>query len=147
MYEFLLGFHNISRWLVLLAALYGLYRSWQGLRNQAYTPSDRSAAMVFVGLMDLQLLLGGLLMFLSPFMQNLWGNLGSVMQVQATRFFLAEHWVGMLLATVLAHVGSTRARRANDPRAKHWHTLLWFSLSLLLVLLSIPWWRKLLPFG
>ena len=102
--------------------------------------------MAFVGLMDLQLLLGVLLMFLSPFMKTLWGNLGSAMQASATRFFVAEHWVGMLLALILAHVGSARARRASDPRAKHWHSLLWFSLSLLLVLLSIPWGRRLLPF-
>ena len=143
---FLLVLHNLIRWLILLAALYAIYRSWQGLRTLQYSPLDRTASMAFVGLMDLQLLLGVLLMFLSPFMKTLWGNLGSAMQASATRFFVAEHWVGMLLALILAHVGSARARRASDPRAKHWHSLLWFSLSLLLVLLSIPWGRRLLPF-
>ncbi len=97
--------------------------------------------------MDLQLLLGILLMFISPLVQSGLGNLGAAMKSSQVRFFIAEHWVLMLLAVVLAHVGSSRVRKAADALQKHRQALLWYSLSMALVLLAIPWWRPLLRLG
>ncbi len=147
MYDLLLSIHNIARWLVLLAAIYLIYRSLSGLRSRTYEPADRQAGQVYTGLMDLQLVLGILLLILSPLVQSAWGNFGAAMQNSQTRFFVAEHWVLMLAAVVLAHVGSTRVKKATEALLKQRQALIWYGLSLALMLLAIPWWRPLLRLG
>ncbi|MCX8089111.1 MAG: hypothetical protein ACK40N_07775 [Meiothermus ruber] len=147
MYEFLLSFHNITRWLVLLAAVYLVYRSLVGLSRRSYEPSDRQAGLIYTGLMDVQLLLGVLLMILSPVVQSALANPGAAMQNSQIRFFIAEHWVLMLAAVVLAHVGSVRIKKATDALLKHRQALVWYGSSIVLLLLAIPWWRPLLRLG
>ncbi|GIW26779.1 MAG: hypothetical protein KatS3mg070_0142 [Meiothermus sp.] len=147
MYEFLLSFHNITRWLVLLAAVYLVYRSVVGLSRRSYEPSDRQAGLIYTGLMDVQLLLGVLLMILSPVVQSALANPGAAMQNSQIRFFIAEHWVLMLAAVVLAHVGSVRIKKATDALLKHRQALVWYGSSIVLLLLAIPWWRPLLRLG
>ncbi len=147
MYDLLLSIHNIARWLVLLAALYLIYRSINGFRNRTYTPTDRQAGQIYTGLMDLQLVLGILLLVSSPLVQNALGNLGAAMQNSQTRFFVAEHWVLMLAAVILAHLGSSRVKKAAEALLKQRQALLWYGLSVALMLLAIPWWRPLLRLG
>jgi len=147
MYDWLLSIHNIARWLVLIAALYLIYLSISGLRSRTYTSADRQAGQIYTGLMDLQLVLGILLLVSSPLVQSALGNLGAAMQNSQTRFFIAEHWVLMLAATILAHVGSSRTKKAADALLKQRQALIWYGLSLALMLLAIPWWRPLLRLG
>lgn len=147
MYEFLLSLHNIARWLVLLAVVYLMYRSLLGLRSRSYGPADRRAGLIYTGLMDLQLLLGVLLMVLSPLVQSALANPGAAMQNSQTRFFIAEHWVLMLAAVILAHVGNVRIKKATDALLQHRQALIWYGSSLVLLLLAIPWWRPLLRLG
>lgn len=147
MYDLLLSIHNIARWLVLLAALYLIYRSISGFRNRTYTPTDRQAGQLYTGLMDLQLVLGLLLLVSSPLIQSALGNLGAAMQNSQTRFFIAEHWVLMLAAVILAHVGSTRIKKVTEAWLKQRQALIWYGLSVALMLLAIPWWRPLLRLG
>lgn len=147
MYDLLLSIHNIARWLVLLAAIYLIYRSLNGLRSRSYEPADRQAGQVYTGLMDLQLVLGILLLILSPLVQSAWGNFGAAMQNSQTRYFVAEHWVLMLAAVILAHVGSSRIKKATEALIKQRQALIWYGLSLALMLLAIPWWRPMLRLG
>lgn len=147
MYDLLLFIHNIARWLVLLAAIYLIYRSLSGLRSRTYGPADRQAGQIYTGLMDLQLVLGILLLISSPLVQSALGNLGAAMQNSQTRFFIAEHWVLMLAAVILAHVGSIRVKKATEALLKQRQALIWYGLSLALMLLAIPWWRPVLRLG
>jgi hypothetical protein len=86
-------------------------------------------------------------MVLSPLVQSALGNLGAAMQNSQTRFFIAEHWVLMLAAVVMAHVGSIRVKKAADALLKQRQALIWYGLSLALMWLAIPWWRPLLRLG
>lgn len=139
MYEFLLSLHNIARWLVLLAVVYLMYRSLRGLRSRSYGPADRQAGLIYTGLMDVQLLLGVLLMVLSPLVQSALANPGAAMQNSQTRFFIAEHWVLMLAAVILAHVGNGRIKKAADALLQHRQAMIWYGSSVVLLLLAIPW--------
>lgn len=140
--EILLGLHNFTRWLVLLAGVAAVVLAVGG---GAYGPAHRAAGQAFIHSFTLQLLLGLVLLFFSPFMQGLWADPGAAMAQRETRFFVAEHWVGMIIALALAHIGSARVRRAPTDGTRHRQTLVFFGLSLLITLLSIPWWRPLLP--
>ena len=46
---------------------------------------------------------------------------------------------GMIVAIALAHVGRVRIRKAPDSESRHKRALIFFGLSLLVMLLSIPW--------
>ncbi|MDX2006425.1 MAG: hypothetical protein SFU83_14200 [Meiothermus sp.] len=144
MYEFVLILHNVLRWLVVGAAVWVMVASVRGLQTGQYAASDRTAGRVFVGAMDTMLLLGLILMFVSPVVRAALADLGGAMGQRDLRFFAMEHWLLMVFAVALAHLGSSRVRRAVEASAKHRQALIFYGLSLLLVLFAIPWWRPLL---
>jgi uncharacterized membrane protein YozB (DUF420 family) len=147
MYPLILAVHNIVRWIVIILAVVALvraYRGWIGRRE--WGQADRRAGVFFSAALDTQLLLGLILYFgLSPITRTAFGNLASAMGNVEVRFFLLEHFLYMLLAVVLAHVGVATARRAADDSARHRRTSLWFSLAALAIILGMPWFRPLLP--
>lgn len=146
MYAALLHTHNVSRWLVLLAAAVALVVLVRGL--VARRPWDRAArvsSLAFVSLMDLQLVLGLLLYFVSPLVRGGLGDMGAAMADTQLRFFVVEHLAIMLVAVVFAHVGAVTARRAIDDRQRYARSALWFALSTAAVVFAIPWWRPLFP--
>jgi len=68
------------------------------------------------------------------------------MSVRDLRFFGVEHVFYMVLAVVFAHLGSILSRKAPESKAKFQRAAIFFGLSLLLMLLGIPWTRSLIPF-
>jgi hypothetical protein len=127
MQQFLLDFHSIFRWVVLLVAVGALAlavmsatgsRPWDGL-------SDR-VALAFTVAMDVQLLIG----------LTLW--------VAEQRWSISDtfltwlHPLLMIAAVGLAHVGRARADRAEGDKARGTAAALFFGGSLLVVLIAIP---------
>ena len=55
------------------------------------------------------------------------------------RFFGMEHITMMLIAITVITVGSIRAKRKSTDHDKFKTMALWFSVGLLLILMSIPW--------
>ncbi|MBW6454920.1 MAG: hypothetical protein K0A98_03465 [Trueperaceae bacterium] len=146
MYAALLHTHNLTRWIVLIAALVALVWALQGwLGRRPFEKRHRIANLVFVASLDVQLVLGVALYAVSPRVRAALSDMGAAMANHELRFFVVEHLSIMLVAVVLAHVGGALSRRAPDDRGKHGRALLWFGLSTLAVLFAIPWWRPLFP--
>ena len=149
MYPFVLGVHNIFRWVVLIAGIVAVGRAligWFGKKD--WTKQDRLIGMVFTSSVDIQLLLGVLLYFVF----SSWGltailekGMSFVMGQSEYRFFGIEHAFYMILALIFAHLGSALPKKVDDSIIKHRRAAIWFSLALLLVLAGVPWWRPLLP--
>jgi hypothetical protein len=125
------------RWLVLIFAVLLLVRVG---RSQAWgREQDRLQAM-FTGVVDLQMLLGVILYaFLSPATQEAFKDMAFAMRNGPLRFWAVEHLTGMIVAVALAHVGRALARKSTDPATKPRRALLFTSLSLVVMVLSIPW--------
>lgn len=102
----LLEIHGFVRWLVLLAGVAGLLHAMVAFsRFAAGTPRPhRILAGAFTGLMDLQLLLGIVLLIGLP----------------AARSAGLTHALLMLAAVALAHILSVRSRRVPAPRRVAW---------------------------
>jgi uncharacterized membrane protein YozB (DUF420 family) len=147
MYTFVLAVHNILRWIVLfllILALVRAFRGWFGKRD--WTSTDRRAGTFYSVALDIQLLLGLILYFvLSPITRIALSDFGSALANTDLRFFVFEHVLMMILAVILAHVGVATAKRAAEPALKHRRSAIWFSLSLIAILLGMPWFRPLLP--
>lgn len=99
--DILLEIHSIVRWLIVLVGLIALIKfaiGWLG--KMPFKKMDRGLMSGFVGLLDLQMLLG-LILFI-------WGLAdGGLVR------FRAEHAAAMILAVVLAHA-SARWRKSSD---------------------------------
>ncbi|WP_019584882.1 hypothetical protein [Deinococcus apachensis] len=138
LYTVLLTLHNLTRWLVLLAGVWALLRAFRGVGGaQAFTPTDQRAVTLFMSSLHLQVVLG-LLLF------GFLGSQGARAFAEGRPSFQWEH-VGLgLVAAVLATLGNRFTKRAGGNQAKFRAASLWTVLSLLAVLLAIPWWRPLL---
>ena len=140
MYTLLLSSHSILRWVVLLAALGAVGLGIAGWRGRPWGSHDRIVGRAFVGALDLQILIGLVLYVgLSPIVGAAFSNIGEAMRDRMLRFFLVEHLIGMIVAAALAHVGAVRIKKASDDRQRHRTAAVFFGLSLVVILLSIPW--------
>ncbi len=147
MYVFLLALHNLVRWLILLAALFAIIQALIGwLGRKDWTRLDNIAGLAYVGLMDLNVLLGLILyLFLSPLTQAAFSDFGAAMGNSTLRFFAVEHLTVMIIALVLAHIGRSASKKAVEVTKKHRAAAIWFIISFVAVLLAIPWGRSLVP--
>jgi len=147
MYSAVLSIHNIIRWIALILGILAAVRAYLGwFGNREWTVKDRKIGSYFTIAMDAQLLSGLLLyIFLSPTTRTAFQDFGAAMQVGDLRFFVLEHPLFMVLAVVFAHLGSILSRRAEQTKAKFRRAAIWFGLSVLAVLLGMPWMSRIFP--
>jgi hypothetical protein len=101
----------------------------------------------FSSALDTQVLLGLILYFISPLTRTALQNFGAAMSSPDLRFFALEHVFYMLIAVILVHIGSVRARRAKTDVDKHRTAAIFYSLAVLIILIAIPWSRPLIRLG
>jgi len=141
MYTAFLTAHSYLRWLVLIFALLAIARAIAGITSKRpWGRADDVSAAMFVHSLSLQMVIGLIIyVFLSPFTGPAFADIGGTMRDAALRFIMVEHQVGMLIAIALAHVGAARIRKGTDLVHRHKTALAFFALSLIVILLSIPW--------
>jgi hypothetical protein len=120
--QFLLTFHGEMRWLIALATLAVVLRSAAGwIRGAEFGKSDRILMAVFTGLIDLNLLLGLILLFGLP------GGFPS---------FRLEHAVTMILALLTAHSWAMW-KRSDDSKRKFRNNLIVALVVLVLITVGV----------
>lgn len=109
--------HSGLRYLVLLAGLLALaFSLTAALRGQPWNRPGRILLSAFVGLMDLQVLMGLILVFVRVFYPALWG-----------------HLTLMILAAAAGHVAAAMNRRRPPERQSHWVAVIGAGLGLVLI--------------
>ena len=132
--------HSLLRWLVILAALWALLRVWSGFAFKSeWTDKDRKTGLIFTSTLNLQLLLGLVLYFTSPFMATIRADFGAAMKDGTLRFFAVEHVTFMLLAVIIAQVGYSISKRAATDRGKFRRAAGAYTIAFILILAGIPW--------
>jgi hypothetical protein len=146
-YNFTLALHNLLRWVALVLVIVATVRAFLGwFGKRQWSESDRRIGSFSAMAIDIQLLIGLLLyLVLSPITRSAFQDIGAVMEIADLRFFVLEHAFYMLLAVVFAHLGSALPKRADDSRAKYQRAAIFFALTLLMILLGMPWSRPWLP--
>ena len=146
MYGFVLGVHNLLRWVAVIMIAIAFGRAiWGWLGKREWLEADRKTGLFATISVDMQLLFGLILYFISPITKAAFSDFGAAMGVDDLRFFALEHVFYMVLAFVFAHLGSVLPKRASDALGRHRRAAIFFGLALLLILLGIPWGRPLLP--
>lgn len=140
MYQTLTFYHSIMRWLVLASLAYTTYRACKGYTtNAVYTKTDNAARHWTATIAHIQLVIGIIFYSQSPVIKYFWSNTKEAVHHIDTLFFGLIHMVLMLTAISFITVGSALAKRkATDPE-KFKTMLLWYSISLLIIFIAIPW--------
>jgi hypothetical protein len=114
--QILLTAHSINRWLVIAVAVVGIIHAVMHLRGDGATRGPgKILASVFLGLLDLQLLMGVALFALKPGVHRVAG----------------AHALLMLVAIVAAHLFRISTKKAEPSRAGR------FALSVYVVPLAL----------
>lgn len=119
---FILTLHGEVRWLVAIGAVIAIVKFGLGwARNTQYTSIDRGLMAAYTGLMDVNLLLGLILLF------GLGGGFPG---------YRLEHVVTMTLAVVVAH-SAAMWRKSDDAQLKFRNNLIVVVVSMVLVLVGV----------
>ena len=133
-YEIFRHIHAWFRYVLFLLVLLAIIQSLIGwLGNRPYTEGNRKINLFAMISADVQLLFGIVLYFLSPLVQF---NSGT-MKNDTTRYFTVEHWVMMLIAIALIHVGHSKSKKAILPEIKHKNIAIFYILAILIIVGAI----------
>lgn len=133
----MLHLHSILRWAILILLIIAVFKSVLALmRGSEYKSGDSKTALILMTLVHLQLILGIVLYFTqgwatAPFAES--------MKEAGARFWKVEHLTAMLLAVTFITLGRSKSKKLVGTVKGHRTTLVFFGLSLLLVLWGIPW--------
>lgn len=137
MHSFLVHLHSGLRWVVLILMIYAILNAIAARNSNEYTKKDKMLNLFAMVSLHLQLVLG-LILYFSP--DSLKVNFGGEwIKDPEQRFFNLEHISIMILAIALVTFARGKAERSNDVVAKHKKIRIWYTVALILILISIPW--------
>jgi uncharacterized membrane protein YphA (DoxX/SURF4 family) len=117
--DFVQTLHSINRWIIIVVAVIALIKFLIGwLRSSPYQPADRGLMAAYTGLLDLQLLLGLILL----------------MGLGLERFRI-EHAITMLVAIILAHL--SRAWRDKEDKVRFRNNFLAILVGILFIIAGV----------
>lgn len=140
MYNSLLSVHSLLRWLVFISLIYCVIRAWYGWKkNSIFSKNDNTLRHTTATIAHIQLIVGVWLYFVSPIIDYFLHHYKEAASQREVRFFGMEHSMMMLIAIVLITIGSAKAKRKTTDKDKFKTMALWYSVALLIILVSIPW--------
>ncbi|MBN8587466.1 MAG: hypothetical protein J0L94_04000 [Rhodothermia bacterium] len=135
--EILRYIHSYNRWAVLVLMVIVLLKSYQGWKaNQSVSIGLKKQSTILIGLFHLQLLIG-LILYAIIYIPY-WQGMGmALMKVSAIRFYAVEHILLMIIAVLVAQIGSIKSKKTTDGGLAHKKMFTSWLITLILVLLSV----------
>ncbi len=140
MYTGLLHSHSALRYVLLILLIIAAIRAlvaWRG--KKPFKSSDKKLYLFAMIFTHIQLLIGLILYFISPIVDQAYADFGAAMKNPVLRFWAVEHFTVMLVAIILITIGYSSSKKATQDFAKHMRIGLFYSIGLALILISIPW--------
>lgn len=132
MHDFVLVLHSWVRWVAIIT---GVLATFMAIASSSNAPSERRWGRFFTIALDVQFLLGILLLLTSA----AFSNMGETMKDATARFYAVEHPTIMFVSIALAHIGGVLARKARTPAAARTRSIIFFGLATLLLIVGTPW--------
>ena len=134
MYTGLLHSHSLLLYIVLILLIVVIIQSLMGwLNRKPYSSLDNRLSLFLFIATHIQLLLGIILFFVSPFVQFT----GAAMKDASTRYWLVEHNTAMIIAIILITLARTTSKKMSDSTAKHKRLFIFNAIALLIILVTI----------
>lgn len=138
----LLALHNLLRWVILIALIYAIVKSFTVMNSKGvFAGGDRKAALILLISSHLTLLIG--------LYQWLFGRFGIIssslpagtqlMKDKFYRFYWVEHPFGMVLAITLITIGYGAVKKGTTQAGLGKKAFWLFLIALVVLLATIPW--------
>lgn len=139
MYALIKIIHSYWAYLVLLILAVGIFNSFLGkILRRDFSTKDLRISLFGLIFSHIQLVIGLILYFVSPWFGK-WSELGvGVMKNAETRLYLIEHPITNILAIVLITMGWSMHKRQSLSGKKFLRIGLFYTLGLVLLLIGIP---------
>lgn len=136
MYEFIQKAHSGWAYLVLLLLVIAVINAVIGLSSKKeFTAKDRKIGLFALIATHIQLVIGIIVYFVSPFGKAAFGNMSD----SALRLTSLEHPLINIIAIILITIGWSKHKKKLTSEAKFKSFAIFYGLGLLLVLSRIPW--------
>lgn len=140
MYQTLTFLHSIMRWLVLASLVYSIYRAYKGYFSKTeFTKTDNNFRHWTATIAHIQLIIGVIFYMKSPIIRYFWNNFNEAIRNLDIAFFGLIHIFLMLIAIIVITIGSATSKRKATDRGKYKTMLVYFSISLIIIFIAIPW--------
>lgn len=140
MYQTITFYHSIFRWLVLASLFYSIFRAYKGYTsNCSFSKTDNTVRHWTATIAHIQLIIGIILYTQSPIIKYFWQNFKEAIKNLDTVYFGLVHIILMLTAIVFVTIGSALSKRKTTDKEKFKTMLIWYSVSLIIIFIAIPW--------
>ena len=132
--------HSYWAYLVLAILIFAVINAILGLsKKKQFTDKDLRIGLFALIVSHIQLLIGLVWYFMSPWFNALITESGAVMKEKSLRLLAVEHPVMMILAIVFITIGWSKHKNKTTDSAKFKTFAIFYGIGLLLMLSKIPW--------
>jgi len=141
MYPDIKELHSYWAYGVLIFLLLAILNSVVGLsRKKPFGKNDRSIALIALIFTHVQVLIGIIMYFLSPYLETAKQmGMGAAMKDSTVRLYVVEHPLINIIAVVLITIGWSKHKKAETSEAKFKKIAVLYAIGLVLLLSRIPW--------
>lgn len=126
--------HSLLRWVLLILLVFTIVKAFS---SKSYSTGDKKLALFTMIAAHVQLILGFSLYFMKG-VYTFFGNEGA-MADSFQRFWMIEHLFGMAIAIILITIGHSKVKKAQEEEKKNKSIRVFYTLALIIILLTIPW--------
>lgn len=132
--------HSYWAYLVLAILIFALVNAIIGLiQKKQFTDKDLRIGLFALIVSHIQLLIGLVWYFMSPWFEALTSDASAVMKEKSVRLLAVEHPIMMILALVFITIGWSKHKKKIESAAKFKTFVIFYGIGLLLILSRIPW--------
>ena len=132
--------HSYWAYLVLAILIFAVVNAVIGVaKKKKFTDKDLRVGLFALIVSHIQLLIGLVWYFMSPWFSTLTEDAGAVMKEKSLRLLAVEHPVMMILAIVFITIGWSKHKKRTTDNAKFKTFAIFYGIGLLLMLSKIPW--------
>lgn len=140
-YTSIVGLHSYIAFAVLGLLLIASLNAFTGIAGKrVFLKKDRQIALIALIFSHIQLLLGLVLLFTSPYMEAAKASgMGAVMKDATLRLYLVEHPLTNIIALALITIGWSKHKKELTDAGKFKKIGWMYAIGLLLLLTRIPY--------
>jgi len=132
--------HSYWAYLVLVILLFAVVNAVIGFtQKKQFTDKDLRIGLFALIVSHIQLLIGFVWYFMSPWYKALKSDAAGVMGDKVARLLAVEHPITMILALVFITIGWSKHKKKTEDAAKFKTFIIFYGIGLVLILSRIPW--------
>lgn len=132
--------HSYWAYIVLIILVIAVVNAFVGIfKKKEFKSTDLRLGLFTLIVSHIQLLIGLVWYFMSPYFNQITSNTTEVMKTKEIRLLALEHPVMMIIAITLITIGWSKHKKKTSSIAKFKTFAIFYGLALLLILSRIPW--------